>query len=352
MLYPLARAALFQLDPETAHHFTLNNLARAERLGLLKCLPKVPDQPVELLGLTFRNPVGLSAGLDKNGDYIDALAALGFGFIEVGTVTPRPQPGNPRPRMFRLPQANAIINRLGFNNEGVDYLIRNVERMRYDGVLGINIGKNFDTPVERAEDDYLICLEKVYAHADYVTVNISSPNTQGLRSLQSEEALTRLLAALKERQAQLSGEHGKYVPLLVKIAPDLTLEEVEIMASVFKAQEIDGVIATNTTIARSAVAGMIHGDEMGGLSGRPVRESSTRVLRELHAALDGSLPLIGVGGIDDAASAAEKIQAGASLVQIYTGFIYQGPGVIARAAAGIAQARAELADMRSSRGSA
>ena len=340
MLYPLARAALFQLDPETAHHFALNNLARAERLGLLKCLPNVPDQPVELLGLTFRNPVGLSAGLDKNGDYIDALAALGFGFIEVGTVTPRPQPGNPKPRMFRLPQANAIINRLGFNNEGVDYLIRNVERMRYDGVLGINIGKNFDTPVERAEDDYLICLEKVYAHADYVTVNISSPNTQGLRSLQSEDALTRLLASLKERQAQLSGEHGKYVPLLVKIAPDLTLEEVEIMASVFKSQEIDGVIATNTTIARSAVAGMTHGDEMGGLSGRPVRESSTRVLRELHAALDGSLPLIGVGGIDDAASAAEKIQAGASLVQIYTGFIYQGPGVIAKAAAGIAQARA------------
>jgi dihydroorotate dehydrogenase len=233
----------------------------------------------------------------------------------------------------------------------VDYLIRNVERMRYDGVLGINIGKNFDTPVERAEDDYLICLEKVYAHADYVTVNISSPNTQGLRSLQSEDALTRLLASLKERQAQLSGEHGKYVPLLVKIAPDLSLEEVEIMASVFKAQEIDGVIATNTTIARTAVSGMAHGDEMGGLSGRPVRESSTRVLRELHAALDGSLPLIGVGGIDDAASAAEKIQAGASLVQIYTGFIYQGPGVIAKAAAGIAElARTEMA--RSQRGQA
>ena len=341
MWYPLARCALFQLEPETAHHFTLDNLARAERLGLMKLWPRVPDQPVQLLGLNFRNPVGLSAGLDKNGDYIDALAALGFGFIEIGTVTPRPQPGNPKPRMFRLPEAGALINRLGFNNLGVDNLVRNVERMRYDGVLGINIGKNFDTPVERAEDDYLACLEKVYEHADYVTVNISSPNTQGLRSLQGEEALTRLLAALKERQTQLSGEHGRYVPLLVKIAPDLQPAEVEGIAGVLLAQEIDGVIATNTTISRTAVAHLPHGGEVGGLSGQPVREASTRVLRELAAALDGRMPIIGVGGISDAESAAEKITAGADLVQIYTGFIYEGPGVIARAAAGVAHARAQ-----------
>lgn len=343
MWYPLARAALFRLDPETAHHVTLDNLARAERAGLLNLWPAVPEQPVELLGLTFRNPVGLSAGLDKNGDYIDALAALGFGFLEIGTITPRPQPGNAKPRIFRLPKAGALINRLGFNNAGVDHLVRNVERMRYDGVLGINIGKNADTPVERAADDYLICLDKVYAHADYITVNISSPNTQGLRSLQGEEALTRLLAALKERQTQLSGQHGRYVPLLVKIAPDLSLSEVEGMAAVFKAQEIDGVIATNTTLARDAVAGLRHAEEVGGLSGRPVRVSSTRVLHELNTALDGQLPLIGVGGISDAESAAEKVRAGASLVQIYTGFIYEGPGVIARAAEGVRRARADLA---------
>ena len=343
MWYPLVRNALFKLEPETAHHVTLDGLAWAERLGLLKLWPRVPDQPVELLGLSFRNPVGLSAGLDKNGDYIDALAALGFGFIEVGTVTPRPQPGNPQPRMFRLPQAGALINRLGFNNGGVDNLIRNVERARYDGVLGINIGKNFDTPVERAEDDYLLCLEKVYPHADYVTVNISSPNTQGLRSLQNEEALNRLLGALKERQTELSGEHGRYVPLLVKIAPDLVLEEVEAIAGVLRAQEIDGVIATNTTIGRDAVVGLPHAQETGGLSGLPVREASNRVLRELSAALDGSMPIIGVGGINDAESAAEKIRGGASLVQVYTGFIYEGPGLIARACAGIASARAQQA---------
>lgn len=343
MWYPLARAALFQLDPETAHHVTLDNLARAERCGLLQWWPRPDDQPVEAFGLTFRNPVGLSAGLDKNGDYIDTLAALGFGFLEIGTITPRPQAGNPKPRIFRLPQAGAIINRLGFNNAGVDHLVRNVERMRYDGVLGINIGKNADTPVERAEDDYLICLEKVYPHADYITVNISSPNTQGLRSLQNEEALTRLLSALKERQTQLSGEHGRYVPLLVKIAPDLSLAEVEGMAAVFRAQEIDGVIATNTTLARDAVAGLRHAGETGGLSGRPVRVSSTRVLHELTAALDGKMPVIGVGGISDAESAAEKIRAGASLVQIYTGFIYEGPGVIRQACAGVRQAREELA---------
>lgn len=340
MWYPLVRSALFKLDPETAHHFTLNSLAHAERLGLMRFWLTPAAQPVSVFGLTFPNPVGLSAGLDKNGDYIDALASLGFGFIEIGTVTPRAQPGNPQPRMFRLPAAEAVINRLGFNNKGVDALIANVERMRYKGILGINIGKNVDTPVENAADDYLICLDKVYAHADYITVNISSPNTQGLRSLQGEEVLTRLLSALKERQSALSSQHGRYVPLLVKIAPDLTLTEVDGMAAVFKAQEIDGVIATNTTISRSAVANMPHGQEVGGLSGGPVRESSTRVLREFAQALDGQVPLIGVGGIVDAESAAEKIQAGADLVQIYTGFIYRGPQLVADAAAGVARARA------------
>lgn len=341
MWYPLVRSALFKLDPETAHHVTLNTLAHAEKLGLMRFWPRVAAQPVTAFGLDFPNPVGLSAGLDKNGDYIDALASLGFGFIEIGTVTPRPQPGNPKPRMFRLPAAEALINRLGFNNNGVDALVHNVERMRYKGILGINIGKNFDTPVEHAANDYLCCLEKVYAHADYITINISSPNTQGLRSLQGEEALTRLLASLKERQTQLAGKQGRYVPLLVKIAPDLELAEVESIAAVLIAQDIDGVIATNTTIAREPVAHLLHGQELGGLSGSPVRAASTRVLREFAQAIDGNMPIIGVGGISDADSAAEKIAAGADLVQLYTGFIYRGPGVIAEAAAGVARARAE-----------
>lgn len=343
MWYPLVRRCLFLLDAEQAHHVTLGGLALAERLGLLRLWPKVPDQPVEVLGLKFRHPVGLSAGLDKNGDYIDALAALGFACIEIGTVTPRPQGGNPKPRIFRLPQAGAVINRLGFNNAGVDHLIRNVERARYDGILGINIGKNADTPVERAVDDYLICLDKVYDHADYITVNISSPNTQGLRSLQNEAALTELLSRLKARQLELAARDGRYVPLLVKIAPDLSEAEIDTMAAVFKAQAIDGVIATNTTIARDAVAGLPHAEETGGLSGRPVRAAATRVLRQLRAALGPELPLIGVGGVCDEDSAAEKIEAGAQLVQLYTGFIYEGPGVIAAAARGVARARAALA---------
>lgn len=338
MWYSLARAALFQFEPETAHHVALGGLQWAERMGLLQRWPQPPAQPVTVLGLDFPNPVGLSAGLDKNGDYIDAMAALGFGFLEIGTTTPRPQPGNPQPRMFRLPAADAIINRLGFNNDGVDALVRNVQRANYRGVLGINIGKNADTPVENAADDYLICLEKVYAHASYITVNISSPNTQGLRSLQGEAALARLLEVLKSKQLELAAAHGKYVPVLVKIAPDLAMVEVESMAQVFLQQGIDGVIATNTTIGRQAVAGLPHAHEAGGLSGRPVRESATRVLRELHHALDGQLPLIGVGGIADANSAAEKIQAGASLLQIYTGFIYEGPDVIRQAILGASRA--------------
>lgn len=338
MWYSLARAALFQLEPETAHHVALGSLRWAERMGLLQRWPQPPSHPVSMLGLTFPNPVGLSAGLDKNGDYIDALAALGFGFIEIGTTTPRPQPGNAQPRMFRLPAAHAIINRLGFNNDGVDALVRNVQRAKFAGILGINIGKNADTPVEQAADDYLICLEKVYAYASYITVNISSPNTQGLRSLQNEAALSQLLAVLKARQLELAEQHGKYVPLLVKVAPDLSLLDVESMAAVFIAQGIDGVIATNTTIERQAVAGLQFADEIGGLSGRPVRESATRVLREFHTALNGKLPVIGVGGIANADSAAEKISAGASLLQIYTGFIYEGPDVITQAVIGASRA--------------
>lgn len=331
MLYSLAKSLLFSLPPETAHQLSLTGISLAERLGLIRVSTATIEQPVTLMGLSFPNPVGLAAGLDKNGDHIDGLAALGFGFIEVGTVTPRPQPGNPKPRLFRLPQATAIINRMGFNNLGVDHLVSQVERARYRGILGINIGKNFDTPVERAAGDYLACLDRVYAHASYVTVNISSPNTQGLRSLQSSDALAGLLEPLKNRQQQLASQHGRHVPLVVKIAPDLTREDVEGIASLLRRFEIDGVIATNTTISREGVQGLPHGDETGGLSGAPVRASSTRVLRELVQALDGALPVIGVGGITDAVSAAEKISAGADLVQLYTGFIYRGPELIREA---------------------
>lgn len=331
MLYSLAKSLLFSLPPETAHQLSLTGISLAERLGLIRVSTATIEQPVTLMGLSFPNPVGLAAGLDKNGDHIDGLAALGFGFIEVGTVTPRPQPGNPKPRLFRLPQATAIINRMGFNNLGVDHLVSQVERARYRGILGINIGKNFDTPVERAAGDYLACLDRVYAHASYVTVNISSPNTQGLRSLQSSDALAGLLEPLKNRQQQLASQHGRHVPLVVKIAPDLTREDVEGIASLLRRFEIDGVIATNTTISREGVQGLPHGDEAGGLSGAPVRASSTRVLRELVQALDGALPVIGVGGITDAVSAAEKISAGADLVQLYTGFIYRGPELIREA---------------------
>lgn len=332
MLYSLVRSLLFSLPPETSHHLSLTGISLAERLGLMRLLPAITEQPISLMGLSFPNPVGLAAGLDKNGDHIDGLAALGFGFIEIGTVTPRPQPGNPHPRLFRLPEATAIINRMGFNNLGVDHLVRQVEKTRYRGILGINIGKNFDTPVERAADDYLACLDRVYAHASYVTVNISSPNTQGLRSLQSGDALAGLLEPLKNRQQQLASQHGRHVPLLVKIAPDLMKEDVEVIASQLKRFEIDGVIATNTTLSREGVQGLLHAAETGGLSGAPVRASSTRVVRELVQALDGALPVIGVGGITDGASAAEKISAGADLVQIYTGFIYRGPALIHEAA--------------------
>jgi dihydroorotate dehydrogenase len=287
------------------------------------------------MGLTFRNPVGLAAGLDKNGECIDGLAALGFGFIEIGTVTPLPQQGNPKPRLFRLPQANAIINRMGFNNNGVDALITNVKRADYRGILGINIGKNAATPIERAADDYLICLRKVYAHASYITVNISSPNTKNLRQLQDEDALNGLLMLLKTEQQKLADTHGKYVPITLKIAPDLDNEQIAQIARLLMQHRIDGVIATNTTLSREGVDNLPHGTETGGLSGAPVRDRSTAVIRQLAAELQGALPIIGVGGILSGADAAEKIRAGASLVQIYSGMVFSGPALISEACAAI-----------------
>jgi dihydroorotate dehydrogenase len=329
-MYPLLRPLLFTLDPETAHHATLDALKRAHSLGLL-CAKHPAANPRTVMGLSFPNPVGLAAGLDKNGEYIDALAALGFGFIEVGTVTPRPQPGNPKPRMFRLPEAQGIINRMGFNNLGVDALVENVKRAKYRGILGINIGKNFDTPIEKAADDYLIGLRKVYTHASYIAINISSPNTKNLRQLQGGNELDALLEQLKAEQENLAELHRKYVPLAVKIAPDLDKEQIRQIAELLIHHRIDGVIATNTTLSREGVENLPHGDETGGLSGAPVREKSTAVIRELAAALNGALPIIGVGGILSGADAVEKIQAGAALVQIYSGMIYRGPDLVGEA---------------------
>jgi dihydroorotate dehydrogenase len=328
MLYPLLRPALFSLDPEDAHRFTLASLDAAHKLGLLKLLPRTTGKPVQVMGIDFPNAVGLAAGMDKDGAHIDALAALGFGFIEIGTVTPRPQPGNPKPRLFRLPAAQGIINRMGFNNLGVDNLVKNVAASEYRGVLGINIGKNKDTPNEQAVDDYLACLDKVYARASYVTVNISSPNTQGLRELQKDEALDALLSAIKLRQSELAQQHGKYVPIALKIAPDLDDAQIAAIAALLMMHRIDAVIATNTTLARDAVAGLPNADETGGLSGAPVREASTRVIRALAHHLEGEVPIIGVGGILSGADAQEKIDAGASLVQLYSGLIYKGPELV------------------------
>ena len=328
MFYPLLRPALFSLDPEDAHRFTLASLDVAHALGLLKLLPRATGKPVHVMGIDFPNAVGLAAGMDKDGAHIDALAALGFGFIEIGTVTPRPQPGNPKPRLFRLPSAQAIINRMGFNNLGVDELVKNVAASRFRGVLGINIGKNKDTPNERAVDDYLACLDKVYVHASYVTVNISSPNTQGLRELQKDEALDSLLSAIKLRQSELAQQHGKYVPIALKIAPDLDDAQIAAIAALLMMHRIDAVIATNTTLARDAVAGLPNADEAGGLSGAPVRNASTRVIQALAHHLEGEVPIIGVGGILSGADAQEKIDAGASLVQLYSGLIYKGPELV------------------------
>lgn len=301
----------------------------AYRTGLNPLVALKPKPlPVEVFGLRFDNPVGLAAGLDKNGAHVDALAALGFGFIEIGTTTPRAQPGNPKPRMFRLPEHEAVINRLGFNNQGVEALLRNVERVRFNGVLGINIGKNKDTSNERAIDDYLFCLERVYARASYVTVNISSPNTQGLRDLQEEETLKRFIGTLREAQERLGAQHGQRKPMLLKIAPDLTETELDAVAEVLRTAKIDGVICTNTTTDRSSIAGHRHTGEAGGLSGKPVFAKSTAVLRGMAQRLGGAVPLVGVGGIATGADAALKFDAGASLVQFYTGMVYRGPGLI------------------------
>lgn len=328
-VYPLIKPLLFQLDAEQSHDLTLKSLKRAEQFGLLKLAgSRLQEKPKQVMGLSFPNPVGLAAGLDKNAMVIDGMAGLGFGFLEVGTVTPRAQPGNPQPRLFRLPEAEAIINRFGFNNLGVDHLIQNVKAAKFKGILGINIGKNFDTPNERAAEDYLTCMRKVYTHASYITVNISSPNTKNLRALQEKESLGQLLATLKAEQNILSQVHGKYVPIALKIAPDLTTEQVEEIAGLLMQHRIDGVIATNTTLARDAVAGLPHAEEAGGLSGAPVRDSSTQVIRTLAASLQNSLPIIGVGGILNGDDAREKVAAGASLVQLYSGLIYKGPQLI------------------------
>jgi dihydroorotate dehydrogenase len=338
--YALARPFLFGLDPEHAHELTLNALARFQNTPL-QCTwsqARVAD-PVTVAGLRFPNRIGLAAGLDKNGRCIDGLGAMGFGAIEVGTVTPKGQPGNPRPRMFRLPEANALINRLGFNNDGLDAFLANVRRARFrqgGGILGLNIGKNAATPIERAVDDYLLCLDGVYPHADYVTVNISSPNTKNLRALQSDDALDALLAAVQQRKTALAQQHGRSVPIFVKIAPDLDAAQVALIAATLQRQRIDGVIATNTTIAREAVQSLPHGAEAGGLSGAPVFEASNRVIAQLRAALGAGFPIIGVGGVMSADDALAKLAAGADLVQVYTGFIYQGPALVAAAARAMA----------------
>ena len=326
-MYALLRPLLFKLDAEQAHHFTLDGLARAYRLGLLQ---KVAHHtcPTTLMGLSLPNPVGLAAGLDKNGQYIDALAALGFGFIEIGTVTPKAQAGNPKPRLFRVPEHQAVINRMGFNNQGIDAMIQNIEKSRFNGILGINIGKNATTPIENAADDYLICLEKAYTHAGYITVNISSPNTQNLRALQGSDELSALLSALKNKQAHLAAAHGRYVPLAVKIAPDLNEQQVADIAHAAMQTEIDGIIATNTTIDKYALGHHPLAGEQGGLSGAPVREASNRVLKQLLAELEGRLPVIGVGGILSGADAAAKLHMGAAAVQVYSGLIYRGPALV------------------------
>ena len=342
--YALTRPFLFGMDAEAAHELTMDILARGQRTPLqwAWCNETVND-PITLAGLQFPNRVGMAAGLDKNARCIDALGAMGFGFVEVGTVTPKAQPGNPKPRMFRLPQARALINRLGFNNEGLEAFLRNVQQAQFRKqasqqrpmLLGLNIGKNATTPIENATSDYLICLEGVYPHADYVTVNISSPNTQNLRALQSDAALDALLGAIAERREALATQHQRRVPVFVKIAPDLDEAQVAVIAATLQRHGMDGVIATNTTISRTAVQGMRHAEETGGLSGAPVLEASNQVIRQLRAALGSGFPIIGVGGILSADDAVSKIRAGADVVQIYTGLIYEGPALVAKAAKAI-----------------
>jgi len=332
-MYSLARNLLFTLPPETSHELSLDLLSAAEHLRAIPAL--MPDpvfDPVQVMGIPFPNRVGLAAGLDKNGDYFNALGALGFGFVEIGTVTPRPQPGNPKPRLFRLPEAEAIINRMGFNNKGVDHLVEQAKRRRFSGVLGINIGKNFDTPVEAACEDYLFSMEKVYDHADYITINISSPNTPGLRDLQFGKQLDELLKSVSEKRQQLVDERERRVPLAVKIAPDMDETNLKAVADILAERGIDGVIATNTTVDKSSVSGLVHGEEQGGLSGGPLTHAATDIIFALNEALQGALPIIGVGGILSPRDARAKIEAGATLVQIYTGFIYRGPSLIRKCA--------------------
>ncbi|MFY2508655.1 quinone-dependent dihydroorotate dehydrogenase [Vibrio pectenicida] len=329
MLYRLARTGFFQLDAEKAHDLAIENFKRFTGTPLdLLYRQQLPSRSVECMGITFRNPVGLAAGLDKNGECIEAFDAMGFGFVEVGTVTPKPQPGNEKPRLFRLVEAEGIINRMGFNNQGVDNLVENVKKANFNCILGINIGKNKDTPIENGAEDYLICMDKVYQYAGYIAVNISSPNTPGLRSLQYGKALDELLSDLKQKQSELATKHQKYVPLALKIAPDLSDDEVNQVCDSLLKNKIDGVIATNTTLDRSIVKGMKHANEAGGLSGRPVQSRSTEIVRLLHNKLKDQIPVIGVGGIDSYVAAKEKMMAGAQLIQVYSGFIYHGPKLV------------------------
>lgn len=325
-LYPLIREALFQFDPELSHLFSMQAIAMLNRLHFLP--DKLPVFPVRAMGLEFPNPIGLAAGLDKNAEYIEGLAQLGFGFIEVGTVTPRPQSGNPKPRIFRLPKQQAVINRLGFNNKGVDYLIERLQKTKFDGILGINIGKQATTPIAEAVDDYLYCLRKVYQYASYIVVNVSSPNTPNLRQLQLGELLESLLVALKQTQLGLANQYGIYKPIVIKLSPDLEDQEIKIIAQQIKRSQLDGIIATNTTINHESLEANKHIQQTGGLSGLPLKKYSLRVLKILQAELQDSLPIIGVGGIMNGQDGVERIQAGASLLQIYTGFIYRGPALI------------------------
>ena len=341
MFYELARKALFTIDPETAHELSLEGLRLGHRLGATRLLCNTNSQPVTCMGLEFPNPVGMAPGMDKNGDYFEALGGLGFGFVEIGTVTPRPQPGNPKPRVFRLTGAQAMINRLGFNNKGVDHLVRKVKSHQFKGILGINIGKNFDTPIENAADDYLHCLEKVYPYADYITVNISSPNTKNLRDLQGEDELDGLLSSISERRSELAAEHGRRVPLAVKVAPDLEDDAVAVIAEVVSRHRMDAVIATNTTITRDGVEGLKHAEETGGLSGAPLKPKSDQVLAAFRALLPEEIALIGVGGITTGQDAVDKLELGADLVQFYTGMVYRGPELVSECLQAIAGRSAE-----------
>ncbi len=330
-MYRCLRWLLFRLDPEQAHERVLNALRYLHRLGVLKWItPVVNAESKSWFGVRFPNPIGLAAGLDKNGEYIEALAALGFGFIEVGTVTPRPQSGNEKPRLFRLPKAQALINRFGFNSKGVDYLLDQIRASHYKGVLGINIGKNADTPLENAKEDYLYCLERVYLYASYIVINISSPNTQGLRELQHGRYFDDLLSSIVAAKNELAARNHRVVPLLVKVSPDLTPDEIESLAMSMLSHRIDGLIATNTTVSREGVTGMLGADQSGGLSGKPLVDKSTSVIAQFRQALGPHVPIIGVGGIDSITAAEAKLQAGANLLQVYTGLIYQGPGLIRR----------------------